>query len=240
MATITSLRHALFWARPDRWAEARRRLVDARRGGAWASAAAVPPTSSRRLTERWPEELEEARRRVEAVGFPVGGAANLELLYDHVLDLGAYRVVETGVAAGWSSLAILLGLERLEHDEARLWSTDLPYPYRASEADWVGVAVPERLRGRWELLRGADRDTLPAALEAAGTIDLAHYDSDKTPAGATWAYGMLWEALRPAGVLVVDDVGDHLAFRDFARHVGVTPVVIRDDRKFQGLLTKAG
>lgn len=237
MATITSLRHALFWARPDRWAEAGRRLVDARRGGVWASTVGVVRTPTGRLTDRHADELAAAELRVRAVGSSVGGAANLGLLHDHVLDLEASRVVETGVAAGWSSLAILLGLEQRD---ARLWSTDLPYPYLSSEQDWVGVAVPEHLRDRWELLRGADRDTLPVALAAAGTIDLAHYDSDKTPAGASWAYGLLWEALRPAGVLLADDVGDHLAFRDFARRVGVTPTIIRDGRKFQGMLVKAG
>lgn len=237
MATITSLRHALFWARPDRWAEASRRLVDARRGGAWASTVSVTRAPTGRLTERHAAELATATTRVEAVGFPVGGAANLELLYDHVLDLQASRVVETGVAAGWSSLVILLGMQQRD---ARLWSTDLPYPYRSSEQDWVGVAVPDHLQDRWELLRGADRDTLPVALEAAGTIDLAHYDSDKTPGGASWAYGLLWEALRPGGVLLADDVGDHLAFRDFARHVGGAPTVIRDGRKSQGMLVKAG
>lgn len=237
MASITSLRHALFWARPDRWVEAVQRLAHARSGVAWASTIAGVRAPTNRLVKRHEDELTSARLRVESIGFRVGGAANLGLLYDSVLDLQASRVVETGVAAGWSSLVILLGMQ---HPDARLWSTDLPYPYQSSKQDWVGVAVPNHLRNRWELLRGADRDTLPVALEAAGTIDLAHYDSDKSQTGASWAYGLLWEALRPAGVLLADDIGDHLAFRDFARHVGATPTVIRDGRKFQGILVKQG
>lgn len=171
------------------------------------------------------------------------GPANVDLLHFLVRDYAdpsrepeaAGTVVETGVAAGWSSFAILLALEGTG---ARLWSTDLAYPYIPGAAAWVGVAVPERLRGEWTLTRGPDREVLPAILSECGPVDLAHYDSDKSYSGALWAYGCLWDALRSGGLLIADDIGDHLAFRDFSDRVGVHPTVIRDGNKFQGLLVK--
>ncbi len=189
------------------------------------------------------EDLDEADRRTRASGFTAGGPANLGLLYDLVLDVtdpssdprATGRIVETGVAAGWSSLAILLALGRTR---GRLWSTDLLYPYLSDGAAWVGVAVPDRLRAAWTLVEGADRDVLPGVLAESAPIDLAHYDSDKSYDGARWAYELLWDALRPGGVLVADDVGDHLAFRDFSRRVGVSGSVIRDGKKFQGVLVR--
>ena len=173
----------------------------------------------------------------------MGGGGNIDLLYELVLqysdpaldERSTGRVVETGIAAGWSSLAILLALKPRAGE---LWSTDLPYPFLKGAADWVGCAVPEDLTGSWHIHRGADRDVLPKVLAAAGRIDLAHYDSDKSYSGALWAYGELWRALRSGGILVADDIGDHLAFRDFSASVEVRPTLVRDGNKFQGMLVK--
>ena len=236
MAKITSVRHAAYWMIPGRWPEAARRLAAARRGRTWADKMAMEWHTSDRLSDLHTHDLSSAAERVAAVGSPVGGAANLDLLYDFVADRRPLRVVETGVAAGWSSLAILLALEGTD---GRLWSTDLPYAYLEGRKDWVGAAVPERLHTHWSLRRGSDRDMLPAVLEEAGPIDLAHYDSDKSYAGASWAYDQLWAALRPGGVLIVDDVGDHLALRDFTQRMDCRPTVVRDGDKFQGFVVKA-
>ncbi len=54
----------------------------------------------------------------------------------------------------------------------------------------------------------ADREGLPRALREAAPVDLAHYDSDKSPQGRAFAYAAIWQALREGGILVSDDVGD--------------------------------
>ena len=139
------------------------------------------------------------------------------------------------VAYGRSSLALLLAIQN--HEEAVLYSVDLPYLDRQSD-EWVGVAVPESLRSRWQLRRAADRQGLPWALRRAQPVDLGHYDSDKTAAGRAFGYGAMWRAMRTGGVLVSDDVGDNLAFRRFAESVGRTPVIVSWGGKYQGLLMK--
>jgi predicted O-methyltransferase YrrM len=195
------------------------------------------------LNREHADELREADLRVRQAGVPVGGAANLNMLYELTIQTTSCEldhratgnVVETGVAAGWSSLAILLALERTG---GRLWSTDLPYPYLSQDFEWIGVAVPDRLKPIWRLTRGADRDVLPEVLAEAAPCDLAHYDSDKSYRGARWAYELLWDSLRPGGVLIADDIGDHLAFRDFSRQIDVPGAVIADGKKFQGLLLR--
>ncbi len=109
------------------------------------------------LAERYPEEWLEAERRTAEVPVAMGGAANVELLYDVVRSLRPDRVLETGVALGWSSLAILLALESLGHGE--LVSIDMPYPGMKNDA-FVGIAVPSHLHSRWTLIRRPDRDVL--------------------------------------------------------------------------------
>jgi methyltransferase family protein len=189
--------------------------------------------------ERHQAELDAAEQRARACPVKMGGAGNLELLFHLCEGLAATRVIETGVAAGWSSLALLLALE--PRPDARLVSVDMPYPLRDGDA-FVGCVVPERLRARWSLLAWPDREGLPRALEQLPEIDLCHYDSDKSRAGRAFAYPRLWAALRPGGLFLSDDVGDDSGFRDFCRKLGRSPIVVRsaasDGAKYVGILVK--
>ena len=103
---------------------------------------------------------------------------------------------------------------------------------------WVGCVVPQRLRHQWRLFPMADREGLPRALREAAPVDLAHYDSDKSPKGRAFAYAAIRQALREGGILVSDDVGDNLEFRRFAEKVAREPIVVHWNGKFQGILIK--
>lgn len=244
---VLSARHLVYWLAPRRWPEAARRLRGARAGAAWCAHRSVSNAEAlaglgldvrpNSFETEFPELISEARRRVIECPHRLGGSGNLDLLFALCRTTGARRVVETGVAYGWSSLAILLALA--PEDDALLCSTDLAYAHlgMANEA-WVGVAVPAELRARWKLFRGPDREVLPDAIAAAAPLDLAHYDSDKSTSGRRWAYEVLWEALRPGGILVSDDVQDNLAFRDFSVAVGIEPVVVQHEGKYQGILRR--
>jgi predicted O-methyltransferase YrrM len=183
----------------------------------------------------FPEEFKAADARVAECPFKLGGAGNLGLLYSLAKAIKAERVLETGVAYGWSSLALLLAAK--DFKAAKLVSIDLPYPWIGNDK-WVGIAVPQALRSHWELLRMGDREALPRALRTLGTIDLAHYDSDKSVPGRLYAYGRIWDALRPGGVFISDDIGDNGAFRDFCLSIGREPIIIARDNKYQGILVK--
>lgn len=185
--------------------------------------------------ERFPAEFGEAERRVADVPMKLGGAGNLSLLFTLCEALQATRVLETGVAYGWSSLALLLSLK--DRPGARLYSVDLPY-LKFRNDRWVGTVVPDDLHPYWRLYRMADREGLPKALKAAGRIDLAHYDSDKSPAGRSFAYALIWRALRPGGLLISDDVGDNLAFRDFCAERQLQPIIVKQATKYQGIVVK--
>lgn len=188
------------------------------------------------LEGRFPNEMAEARERASRCPMPLGGAGNMDFLFALCEHVQAMRVVETGVAYGWSTLAILLSLRY--RPAARLFSVDMPYLLLQND-EWVGVAVPEDLRGQWQLQRTTDRKGLPRILNIAGPVDLAHYDSDKSYAGRMWAYDLLWTALRAGGVLMSDDVGDNAAFRDFALQVGAPPIILTGDgNKYQGVIVK--
>ena len=189
----------------------------------------------------FPEEFDAGRRRVSECPLPLyqmglAGAGDARLLYGICSHLQSRRILETGVAFGWSSLAILLAIRGVP--DARLVSTDMPYLWLKADA-WVGAAVPEELKPLWVLYRAPDRVALPQAL-AHGPFDLCHYDSDKSFAGRSWAYPQLWAALRPGGAIMSDDVGDNLAWRQFCESIGHDGLIVRKRSGFVGVLVKPG
>jgi len=197
----------------------------------------APLNDEARFSVRFASELEDAEQIVRNCPVEMGGPGDLDLLYSLAERVQARKIIETGVAYGWSSLAILCSLAT--RDGARLISSDMPYPGRNNDRH-VGCVVPKRLLEHWQLLRSADRQSLPKAIRLLGTIDMCHYDSDKSRAGRLWAYPLLWNTLRPGGVFVSDDVSDNLAFRDFASTTSVEPLIVRHQDKFVGILRKPG
>jgi predicted O-methyltransferase YrrM len=193
---------------------------------------------SGRFAVRHEAEIAAARARVAAFGGHFGGGADIDVLYEVAVQLRAKRILETGVALGWSSFALLSAVSDAS-GEGGLWSIDLPYLGKW-EDERVGAAIPDPLRRFWTLTRGADRDVLEKVLAKAAPLDLVHYDSDKSPNGRAWAYPRLWAALAPGGVLISDDIADNMAFLDFCDEIGFKPAIVRaaDQKKFVGLLRK--
>lgn len=178
----------------------------------------------------------EAEDRARASAVMMGGPGDLDLLHAAVSLSGAKAVVETGVAYGWSSLAILSALNGREG--ARLVSVDMPYVKKNNEP-FVGIAVPDRLRPNWTLIREPDRNGLKKAVAFLdGQIDLCHYDSDKSYYGRKFAYPILWESLRQGGVFISDDIQDNMCFAEFVQVIGCDYAVTQADGKFVGIMRK--
>lgn len=180
------------------------------------------------------KDLDDAQVRASGSAVKMGGAGNLPLIFHLAEHLQATRVIETGVAYGWSSLAILLSVAKRD---GKLVSVDMPYAKMGNE-DYVGIVVPEALRKYWQLIRLPDSKGLPAAIESFDAIDFCHYDSDKSYSGRMFAYPRLWKALREGGILVSDDIQDNTAFRDYCKAIGQQPLIIAYENKFIGVLVK--
>ncbi len=180
--------------------------------------------------------LDEAHVRARSSRVEMGGPGDLNLLYAATICFGDFRVVETGVAYGWSSLAILAALHG--RPDARLVSVDMPYPKQNNEA-WVGVVVPNQFRSQWQLIREPDRNGLKKAIaKFGGVIDLCHYDSDKSYRGREYAYEIIWNALRPGGVFISDDIQDNFSFKEFVEAKRLDFGITEFQGKYVGIVRK--
>jgi predicted O-methyltransferase YrrM len=120
-------------------------------------------------------------------------------------------VVETGVAAGHTSRAILLALNENKH--GRLYSIDLPlFSWRRTYP--IGSSIPPSLRSRWHLTLGPSRLVLPNLLRRLGPIDVFVHDSDHTYLNQKVEFSLALSALRPGGFLIADDVGNDSIYEE--------------------------
>jgi len=180
------------------------------------------------LTARAREELPSAKTRF-------GGGGAYALLYFLVRLRRPSVIVETGVAAGWSSAAFLAALEANGHGELR--SSDLPYFRQGAQVDEIGTPVPQEPKGRWHLFVEGDRINLPQIVGQVPSIDLFHYDSDKSTAGRSFALSVVGPRLSANATVLFDDILDNSHFRNLA---GADKRVLSDHRRFVGMLDHGG
>lgn len=104
------------------------------------------------LADTFPEAIENAERQREVwCQDSMAGGGSIDLLYSLCESVQAKAVVETGVAYGYSSLAVLLFISKRD---GQLVSVDMPYPGRSPS--YVGCVVSENLRPYWKLFRYPD------------------------------------------------------------------------------------
>lgn len=158
----------------------------------------------------WAEpKLEPLRRQ----GIDLGGGGAAELLYFLTRLHQPQVILETGVAAGWSTTAILAAIKANGH--GHLYSSDFPYFRIADPERYIAYLVPEELKGPWTLHIEGDRRNLDRILVPGLAVDLCHYDSDKSRPGREWFARRVAPHLSPSAVWVWDDISDNLHFRDF-------------------------
>jgi hypothetical protein len=153
-----------------------------------------------------------AEDKLGHLGVDLGGGGAYHLLYFLTRTLRPKVVVETGVAAGFSSRAFLSALR--SNGAGRLLSSDFPYFRLRDPERYVGILVEPELRSNWQPLLKGDRSNLPEIVKQIGEIDLVHYDSDKSYEGRAFAMRTLGSRLAADGIILFDDIQDNWHFRD--------------------------
>jgi hypothetical protein len=138
------------------------------------------------------------------------------------------RVVETGVARGLSSAAILQAMH--ENQRGHLYSVDLP-PLRDGWGAQAAIAINPSLAERWTYIRGATRRRLPGLLEQLQCIDVFIHDSLHTYRTMRFELDTAWRRLRKGGVLVADDIESNLAFEELSSATHAPSIVVRAPSK---------
>jgi len=141
------------------------------------------------------------------------------------------QVVESGVANGVSSRAILLALDH--NDRGELHSFEI--------SNGVGALVEERLRPRWTVhtAPGTGRASFfRREMSRISQIDVFLHDSEHTYAWQLMEFNTAWRFLKVGGLLAADDIDSSYAFQDFSRKMGVKGFHVVAGRKVFGCVRK--
>ena len=157
-----------------------------------------------------------AKNELSKLNVTLGGGGSFGLLYFLIRKIKPMNVVETGVAAGWSSLAILRALKK--NDKGFLYSSDFPYFRLKNPEQYIGyLARNEKNKENWYLDIRGDDIALPEIIKRLGknNIDLIHYDSDKSYSGRVNAIKKLNSKISVNTIVIFDDIQDNIHFKDF-------------------------
>jgi predicted O-methyltransferase YrrM len=209
----------------------------------WCAAAAEPlPQFLENLDKDiWVETVDfqkqlerESKVKLEALDFHLGGGGDYRLLYFLVRYMRPGCVVETGVAAGFSTQAILSGMA--QNGNGRLFSSDFPYFRIEQPETYIGYLVDEELKDNWKLFIEGDGKNLLAIRDLVDSVDLFHYDSDKSSAGRSFAIDVLQEKMSANSILIMDDIQDNFFFRDFVTESKCRYHIFSFEDKYLGLI----
>jgi predicted O-methyltransferase YrrM len=165
-------------------------------------------------SERVAKDLEvHAEKILCGIKYELGGGGVYPFLYYITRYLNAKCIVETGVAAGYSSYAFLAAIKK--NGKGRLYSSDFPYFRLPHPERYIGIVVEESLKDNWELFIDGDEINLPKIMSAIREVDVFHYDSDKSYAGRKFAMAMIEERLSKGAIVLMDDIQDNSFFHDY-------------------------
>lgn len=164
-----------------------------------------------------------------------GGPGHVNLIYTICEKLSIKNVIETGVAYGWSSAAILNSIQKRN---GSLISIDMPM-LKQTDYQLIGIAVDSKLREYWHLKREPDRYGLPRAINSMpGGVEMVHYDSDKSYYGRKWSQEIIWKNLKKGGIFISDDIEDNTAFMEFVASKNLKFNIIECEKKYVGVVKK--
>jgi predicted O-methyltransferase YrrM len=194
--------------------------------------------------EIW-KETEEVSRKIardaqeilKKIKYKLGGGGAYPFLYFITRVMRPSIIVETGVAAGFSSCAFLMALSK--NEEGVLYSSDFPYFRYPNPEEFIGIVVEESLKKNWHLYLESDESNIPKILQKIDHIDIFHYDSDKSYSGRRFAMHLIQNTMSARGIIVMDDIQNNSYFHDYVTsHSVATWSIFEFEGKYVGMIGK--
>ncbi len=179
----------------------------------------------------------DSNKKLSLINLSLGGGAHYTLLYFLVRKFKPNIVIETGVAAGWSSLSILRAMKK--NKNGKLFSSDFPY-FRFKEPEkYIGILVKDESNyNDWNLNIKGDNKALKefASKIPDKSVKIFHYDSDKSYKGRSNAFNAVKNKLTDDPIIIFDDIQNNFHFRDLVEKLNANFKIFEFKGKFVGVI----
>ena len=190
----------------------------------------------------WKESLLESEKIkknseeiLKYIDCDLGGGGAYPLLYFLTRLIKPKNILETGVAAGFSSYAMLLALRKNQF--GTLYSSDFPYFRIENPEKYIGIVIEESLKQTWKLFIEGDEKNISNILREVNEIDLFCYDSDKSYKARENIMKYIKKYLSKDAIIIMDDIQDNSFFYDFIKkNELIYWKVFKFEDKFLGLV----
>jgi len=174
-------------------------------------------------------------KKIEKLEITLGGGGIYPLLYFITRYIKPEKILETGVAAGFSSFSFLQAIN--DNKNGKLYSSDFPYFRLANPEKYIGIVVPDKLKHNWNLLIEGDVVNIPKFTKKVENFDLVHYDSDKSYIGRENFMRMIHSNVNSKSIILMDDIQDNSFFYDYVHNNKIKNWKIFEfDGKFVGMI----
>lgn len=157
----------------------------------------------------------KGKKILKKIPFDLGSSGKSVLLYFFTRYFKPKIIVETGVAAGFSSYAFLLAIKK--NKKGILYSSDLPYFRIKNPEKYIGIVVPQELKLKWKLFTEGDSANIKKIKKYFSKIDLVHYDSDKSYYGRNFFFNSIKKKINRNTVIIMDDLHNNIFFFDYIK-----------------------
>lgn len=157
----------------------------------------------------------KAENLLSKIDYNLGGGGIYPILYFLTKLQKPKFIVETGVAAGFSSQMFLKAIA--ENRQGTLYSSDLVYFRLKNPQRYVGILIEDELKKNWKLFMEGDKINIPKIKKEISQIDIFHYDSDKSYSGRVFALNQLESLFTADTVIIFDDIQDNSHFHDYVQ-----------------------
>ena len=180
---------------------------------------------------------DDAEKILSNINENLSGGAAYELLYFLTKKIKPQIIVETGVAAGWSSLAFLRASRDLEN--LKIFSSDFPLFRNKNPENHIGIITKKEPNlEKLNLFIEGDEKNIPLIIKKLENkkIDLFHFDSDKSYSGRDFCVKILENHFSKKAILIFDDIYNNFHFRDYVKKNDLKYSVLKYKTGFIGLV----
>lgn len=179
----------------------------------------------------------DAEKILSNINENLSGGAAFELLYFLTKKRKPKIIVETGVAAGWSTLAFLRASKYNKNVE--IFSSDFPLFRNNNPVKNIGILTKNEtnLKKLNLFIEGDEKNLALISKKLKNKkIDLFHYDSDKSYSGRNFSLKILKQYFSDSVIIIFDDINNNLHFKDFVKNNNLKYNVVKHKRGFIGIV----
>tara|TARA_B100000787_G_scaffold158666_1_gene136239 strand:+ start:435 stop:1229 length:795 start_codon:yes stop_codon:yes gene_type:complete len=158
---------------------------------------------------------DNSKKILENIKFDLGGGGSIEVVYFLTRLTKPNNIIETGVAAGFTTYAFFEAIKK--NNKGNLFSSDFPYFRLPNPEQFIGIILPNHFRLNWNLFIKGDENNIKEIKKKINTVDLIHYDSDKSYNGRKNFIKSISDITHKETFFIMDDLHDNSFFLDYVK-----------------------